>query len=76
MEKKFTCKERVRGAYRRRMADVRKLWNLYKERSSVKNRRRRTMERIQAIFRLCPGRNLQQPAARFLPLPDKLWRTV
>ena len=30
MEKELTCKERLRGAYRRRMAEVRKLWNLYR----------------------------------------------
>ena len=31
MEKQATCKERVRGAYKGRMRDIRKLWNLYKK---------------------------------------------
>lgn len=38
MEKERTCAEKVRGAYRSRMADIKRLWNLYKKDPEARTR--------------------------------------
>ena len=38
MENQLTCKERVRGAYERRMSDIRKLWTLYRKDPEARTR--------------------------------------
>ncbi len=35
--KQETCKEKVRGAYKERMAEIRKLWNLYQKDCRAQN---------------------------------------